>query len=207
MTKISFIGDSIRMQYAPVVTERLGKDYEVFAPTENCRFAKYTLRGMWDWKAGMSGSRVVHWNNGLWDICELFGDGIFTSVDEYVENMLRIADILLSRHEIVIFATTTPVRKENPHNKTVWIEEYNAALVPKLKEKGIIINDLFSLVAADIPRYVSDDLIHLSKEGIELCADAVEKAVRDAEQLLEGEKETVATDNKEEAGAPVLFDK
>ena len=207
MTKISFIGDSIRMQYAPVVTERLGKDYEVFAPAENCRFAKYTLRGMWDWKAGMSGSRIVHWNNGLWDICELFGDGIFTSVDEYVENMLRIADILLSRHEVVIFATTTPVRKENPHNKTVWIEEYNAALVPKLKEKGIIINDLFSLVAADIPRYVSDDLIHLSKEGIELCADAVEKAVRDAEKLLEGEKETVATDNKEEAGAPVLFDK
>ena len=205
MTKISFIGDSIRMQYAPVVTERLGKDYEVFAPTENCRFAKYTLRGMWDWKAGMSGSRIVHWNNGLWDICELFGDGIFTSVDEYVENMLRIADILLSRHEIVIFATTTPVRKENPHNKTVWIEEYNAALVPKLKEKGIIINDLFSLVAADIPRYVSDDLIHLSKEGIELCADAVEKAVRDAEKLLKGENETVSASEKDEAGAPRSF--
>ena len=207
MTKISFIGDSIRMQYAPVVTERLGKDYEVFAPTENCRFAKYTLRGMWDWKGGMSGSRIVHWNNGLWDICDIFGDGLFTSVDEYVATMLRVADILLSRHEVVIFATTTPVRKENPHNKTEWVEEYNAALVPKLKEKGIIINDLFSLVAADIPRYVSDDLIHLSKEGIELCADAVEKAVRDAEKLLKGEKETVSASEKDEAGAPVLFDK
>ena len=208
MTKVSFIGDSIRMQYAPVVTERLGAEYEVFAPAENCRFAKYTLRGMWDWKSGMAGSRIVHWNNGLWDICDLYGDGLFTSVDEYVANMLRIADILLSRHEVVIFATTTPVRKENPHNKTEWIEEYNAALVPKLKEKGIIINDLFSLVAANIPRYVADDLIHLSKEGIELCANAVEKAVRDAEKRLASNKiSDTPTAEADTAGAPVLFDK
>ena len=163
---------------------------------------------MWDWKSGMAGSRIVHWNNGLWDICDLYGDGLFTSVDEYVANMLRIADILLSRHEVVIFATTTPVRKENPHNKTEWIEEYNAALVPKLKEKGIIINDLFSLVAANIPRYVADDLIHLSEEGIQLCANAVEKAVRDAEKMLKAEGSScVSTDEKSSDGVPVLFDK
>ena len=205
MTKISFIGDSIRMQYAPVVTKRLGEDYEVFAPAENCRFAKYTLRGMWDWKSNMTGSRIVHWNNGLWDICELFGEGMFTSVDEYVTNMLRIADILLSRHEVVIFATTTPVRQENPHNKTEWVAEYNAALVPKLQEKGIIINDLFSIVAADIPRYVCDDLIHLSEEGIELCAAAVEKAVRDAEKLLRDVPKNETDSGEPTCGAPILF--
>ena len=207
MTKISCIGDSIRMQYAPRVKEMLGEGYEVFQPGENCRFAKYTLRGMWDWKEGMKGSRIVHWNNGLWDICDLYGDGMFTSVEEYVSNMLRIADIILSRHEIVIFATTTPVRKENPHNKTEEIKRYNDALVPLLKEKGIIINDLYSLVAADIPRYVCDDLIHLSEEGIQMCAKAVEKAILDAEKLLSSDvkKSTVATE-KSSAGAPVLFD-
>ena len=206
MTKIAFIGDSIRMQYAPRVKERLGEEYEVFAPAENCRFAKYTLRGMWDWKEGMKGSRIVHWNNGLWDICDLFGDGIFTSVDEYVTNMLRIADILLSRHEIVIFATTTPVRKENPHNKTEWIEEYNAALVPKLVEKGIIINDLFSLVAADIPRYVSGDLIHLSEDGIALCTDAVTNAILDAEKKLSDKTKSEANAGENDTlGAPVGF--
>ena len=208
MKKVVLIGDSIRMiGYGKPVAERLCPELEVWQPDDNCRFASYTLRGMWDWQENMRGADIIHWNNGLWDVCQLFGDGAFTPIDEYVSTMLRIAGILKERAKTVIFATTTPVRKENPHNKTVWIEEYNAALVPKLKEKGIIINDLFSLVAAEIPRYVSDDLIHLSKEGIELCADAVEKAVRDAEKLLEGEKETVATDNKEEAGAPVLFDK
>lgn len=195
------------MQYAPRVKEMLGEGYEVFQPAENCRFAKYTLRGMWDWKEGMKGSRIVHWNNGLWDICDLYGDGMFTYVEEYVSNMLRIADILLSRHEIVIFATTTPVRKENSHNKTEEIKRYNDALVPLLKEKGIIINDLYSLVAADIPRYVCDDLIHLSEEGIQMCAKAVEKAILDAEKLLSSDvkKSTVATE-KSSADAPVLFD-
>ena len=206
MTKIACLGDSIRMQYAPRVKEKLGENFEMFTPAENCRFAKYTLRGMWDWKEGMNGSRIVHWNNGLWDICDIFGDGIFTSVDEYVTNMLRIADILLSRHEIVIFATTTPVRKENPHNKTEWIEEYNAALVPKLIEKGVIINDLFSLVAADIPRYVSDDLIHLSEDGIALCTEAVTKAILEAEKMLSSDKKNdTPTDTTDSTGAPVAF--
>lgn len=206
MTKISFLGDSIRMQYAPCVKEMLGEGHEVFQPSENCRFAKYTLRGMWDWKEGMKGSRIVHWNNGLWDICDIFGDGIFTSKEEYVVNMLRVADILLSRHETVIFATTTPVRPENPHNKNEWIEDYNAAIVPLLKEKGVIINDLYSLVAADIPRYVSDDLIHLSEEGIQLCAKAVEKAILDAEKLLSSNVKSDTSDTEElSAGAPVAF--
>lgn len=206
MTKISFLGDSIRMQYAPRVKEMLGEKYDVFYPSENCRFSKYALRGMWDWKEGMKGSRIVHWNNGLWDICDIFGDGLFTSKEEYVANMLRVADILLSRHETVIFATTTPVRPENPHNKNEWIEDYNAAIVPLLKEKGVIINDLYSLVAADISRYVSDDLIHLSEEGIQLCARAVEKAVLDAVKNLPLEKKNdTPIEKTDSSGAPVSF--
>ena len=196
------------MQYAPLVREQLGAGYEIYEPEENCRFAKYSLRGMWDWKADMKGSRIVHWNNGLWDMCDLFDDGMFTSVEEYVSTILRIADILLARHEIVIFATTTPVRKENLHNKTEEIKRYNDALVPLLKEKGIIINDLFSLIAADIPRYVCDDLIHLSKEGTELCAQAVTKAIRDAEKMLKTEENnSTTTEEKGSDGVPVLFDK
>ena len=76
----------------------------------------------------------------------------------------------------------------------------------KLKEKGIIINDLFSLVATDVPRYIRDDLIHLSEEGIELCANAVEKAVRDAEKLLCDTHKTENESGKVNCGAPVLID-
>ena len=129
--KISLIGDSIRMQYESQVREKLGDGFEIFAPTENCRFAKYNLRGMWDWKESMQGSRIVHWNCGLWDICDIFGDGMFTDVDEYVKTVLRVADILLSRYDKVIFATTTPVRSTNTYNDNDEIIKYNKAIVPE----------------------------------------------------------------------------
>ena len=127
--KITLLGDSIRQQYEGAVRELLGEEYEVFSPEENCRFSKYTLRGMWDWSEGIKNSRIVHWNNGLWDICDIFNDGrLFTSLDEYVDNMLRIADILLKRCEKVIFATTTPITLANPYTKNSDIEKYKARL-------------------------------------------------------------------------------
>ena len=204
--KISFLGDSIRGQDAPKVIELLGDRFEYFAPADNCRFAKYTLRGMYEWREGMQGSRIVHWNNGLWDICNLYGDGLFTSEEEYVENMVRIADILLSRHEKVIFVTTTPITKNNPYTKNEEIERYNARLVPELLKRGVIINDLYSIVAEDIDRYVSTDNIHLSDEGIALCAKRVAEVIASVAETLD----TVAENTKSEtvtdvSGAPILI--
>ena len=203
--KISIIGDSIRMQYENRVKELLGEEHECFSPTENCRFAKYNLRGMWDWKIGMIGSRVVHWNCGLWDICEIFGEGLFTSLEEYTATVLRIADILLSRHERVIFATTTPVREENPYNKNADIIRYNEAIVPHLREKGVIINDLHPLIYEDVNRFVSDDLIHLSEDGVELCARQTARIILDAIRSLDGVEDTSVRDYDEKTGAPVRF--
>ena len=203
--KITLLGDSIRMQYQGLVKDILGDRFDVFAPAENCRFAKYNLRGMWDWKADMAGSRIVHWNCGLWDICDIFGDGLFTAIDEYVDTTLRVADILLSRHEKVIFATTTPVRNNNPHNKNAWIEEYNSAIVPKLREKGVIINDLYTPLSSDVDRYVSDDLIHLSEEGKALAARMVADVILNAEKELGDGESNIVTVDRNESGAPVIF--
>ena len=205
--KITLLGDSIRMQYQNAVGEMLGSDFEIFAPAENCRFSKYTLRGLFDWRNNMSGSRIVHWNNGLWDICDILGDGkIFCTDEEYLDNMLRIADVLLARYEKVIFATTTPVTERNLYNKNSDIERFNALLVPKLKEKGIIINDLYSLIAQNIDKYVSNDNIHLTDEGIVLCAQAVTQTILEAAKDLP-ETKVVDTDEqkKQDNGAPVLI--
>ena len=204
--KISFIGDSIRIQYAPVVEQMLGEGYEFFGPKENCRFAKYTLRGIFDWEKNMQGSRIVHWNNGLWDICDLFGDGLFTSESEYVENMLRIADILKSRYDVVIFATTTPVSPLNKYNRNDDIRRYNELIVPLLMERGIVINDLYSLVSANIDKYVSDDLIHLSDAGIELCAKRVAEIIEcEAQKLSPADAPTLMGEDAIDLGAPVTY--
>lgn len=186
MIKITLLGDSIRwIGYGKTVPELLGEEFEVWQPNDNCRFAKYTLRGLFEWAEQMNGSRIVHWNNGLWDVCDIFGDGkAFTSIEEYTENMLRIADLLLARYEKVIFATTTPVWPEDPYNDNAVIEKYNNAIVPKLREKGVIINDLYALVSQDIKRYISDDLIHLSDEGVKLCSDQTVKIIKETAKTL-----------------------
>ena len=176
--KITLLGDSIRMSYGARVAELLGPDFEVWQPEENCRFSSYTLRGMWDWAANMEGSELVHWNNGLWDVCNIFDDGFFTKPEVYVDNMIRIAKILQKRHGTVIFATTTPVTEDNPHNKNADIIRYNELLVPELQKLGIIINDLHTTVYPNIDTMIrKDDKIHLTEEGIEVCAKQVADAI------------------------------
>ena len=179
MKKVALLGDSIRqLGYGTRVPEMLGEDYTVYQPKENCRFSKYTLRGLFDWRRELETCDIIHWNNGLWDICELFGDGPFTSEEEYVENMLRVAKILKSFTDKVIFATTTPVRSGHQYNKNETIIRYNELIVPKLREMGFVINDLHALVSGDPERYLLEtDKIHLTEEGIEACAKQVTECI------------------------------
>lgn len=204
MIKISFIGDSILQSgYGKMMPKLLGEDFEIFRPNDNCRFAKYTLRGLFDWEKDMRGSRIVHWNNGLWDVCNILGDGkLFTSDEEYVDNMLRIADVLLERYEKVIFATTTPVSLKNIYNKNEDIKRFNDIIVPKLQEKGIIINDLYSTVIADLDRFICNDTIHLSEDGIEVCSKQVANIIlKTAKELSDNSKVKDVTVHVD--GAPV----
>ena len=188
MTKVTLLGDSIRqLGYGTVVPQMLGEDYEVYQPDDNCRFAKYTLRGIYEaeWGKHIKDSDIIHWNNGLWDISNLFGDGVFTKKEEYVETMLRIARILKTYGKIVIFATITPMLRDNAHNKNAVIDEYNAAIVPELEKMGIIINDLNTVVSSDKGKYLrSDDLIHLSDEGKTACGKQVVEFIKLAEKQL-----------------------
>ncbi len=178
--KIVLLGDSIReWGYGTRVPELLGEDYEVFQPNDNCRFVKYTLRGLFDWQDGIKGADVIHWNNGLWDATEIFGDGTFTSEEEYIDNMLRVARLLKKITPNVIFATTTPVWDEFEYTHNDKIKRFNEIIVPRLKEMGVAINDLHATVSKDVHKYIKEcDKIHLSEEGIEICSAQVVDAIK-----------------------------
>ena len=183
MKKVVLIGDSIRLYgYGLILKNYLPNDVEIYQSTDNARFSKYTLRMLFDERANIEGADVIHWNNGEWDICKLFGDNEpFTPLNEYLENMGKIADILLKYGKKVIFSTTTPVRKENLYNENKVIEQYNKAVVKMLKKKGVIINDLYSVIVKDIDKYIKgdDDNIHLTAEGSIVAAESVAKIIKD----------------------------
>ena len=204
--KVTLLGDSIRqIGYGTVVPEMLGDEFEVFQPRDNCRFSKFTLRGLYDWEKEMRGTRIVHWNNGLWDTCRLFEEveGCFSSEEEYIDNMLKIADILLNRYDKVIFATTTPVVEVNTIENNEDVERYNEIIVPLLKEKGVIINDLYSLVCENPDKYIAEDAIHLSEEGIDVCGKKVVEMIKEAAKTLGDAKKCETAADKKDIGAPV----
>lgn len=182
MKKVVLLGDSIRqIGYGTVMKDYLPNDVELWQPEDNCRFSSYTLRMIFEYKDQINGADVIHWNNGLWDVCDIFGDKVsnFTPLNVYVDTMSRIADLLLKMGKVVIFSTTTPVRSDNPYNKNSEIERYNKAVVDVLKTKGVVINDLYPVIAQDIIANIrDDDKIHLTENGIKIAVENVSKIIK-----------------------------
>lgn len=179
MKKVVLLGDSIRqLGYGKRAAELLEGEYTVWQPTENCRFASYTLRMLFDYQDEIKTADIVHWNNGLWDMCDLFGDGPFTSLEEYKATTLRIVSILQSWGCKMIFATTTPTHPDYQYHSDERIRQYNQVLAKELQEKGVYINDLYAAMSEYRIDSLREDQLHLNEKGIEICAACVAKAVR-----------------------------
>ena len=178
MKKIILLGDSIRLSYGDRVRELLGEGYTVWQPEDNCRFASYTLRMLFDYKAQLEGADVIHFNCGLWDMCDLFGDGPFTPLEVYVEQMVRIAKILKTYAPVVIFATTTPPSPKMWGHDLNRVRAYNAAAMAALEPLGILFDDLFTPVAEDIDRMISEDFLHASPYGVGILANRVADCIK-----------------------------
>ena len=176
--KIVLLGDSIRLiGYGTKINEFLPSDCDLWQPEDNCRYSFYTLLMLKLGAEKMQGADVIHWNNGLWDTCDRFGEGYFVDIDTYVDTMKRIARILLTYGKSVIFATTTPVKEPHDNQTNERIREYNAAVVPELIKMGIEINDLYSLIEPHIEEYICDDRCHLSEIGMTVCAERVANVI------------------------------
>ena len=188
--KIVLLGDSIRLGYAPEVGKYFKeKGYDFYHPEDNCRFIKYLLRMLFDEYEKIKDADVIQFNAGHWDICQLFEDKLpFSSREEYIENLTRVIKILLKITPKVIFATTTPVRPENPYNDNKVIDEYNKIAIDLMKEYGIKVNDLNSLLKLDIYRYVSEDNLHLSEEGFAECA---KQTIQCIEEMIKSMSEEI----------------
>lgn len=179
MTNITLLGDSIRqIGYGLKVPEYLGDAYHVFQPNDNCRFTYYMLRMLHDFRREIESSEVVHFNCGSWDACDLFGDGAFTPLDEYVRSMLRITDLLHGMCKKLVFATTTPVLEGGTDQVNALIVQENEAIVPLLRERGVVINDLYSIVDRNKTQFICEDLVHLTDAGIEATARQTAQIIR-----------------------------
>ena len=182
MIKVMLIGDSIRMNYQDKVRQILQSRANISAPEENCRFAAYTLFSLSAWVPD-NDYDVIQWNNGQWDTCYMPDGRIHTPLPAYLDLEKRIAGILKRKAKRLIFATTTPVHADQyattavNGRKNEDIVAYNSAVSSALAAMGAEIIDLHAPVAQDVMKYISEDKIHLSSAGIDLCAGLVSSAI------------------------------
>ena len=165
MKKIVLIGDSIRMGYDKYVKEALEGVAEVYYPEENCRFAQYTLRFLHEWKnkgKWPDDVDLVHWNVGLWDVGEIFGEEPMSSPAHYAEMIERIDRRIrmLFPKAKVVFATSTAVREDGYkgqfHRYNATIEQYNRIALDTLAGTETTINDLYAHTKEIAPECCSD---------------------------------------------------
>jgi lysophospholipase L1-like esterase len=185
MPRVLLLGDSIRMSYQSLVAEKLKDLAVVVGPEDNCQFSSYTLSSIDRWVGLLGVPDIVHWNNGIHDA----GHNpdrtpIQIPLDEYQVNLGLILKKLKDITPHVIWATSTPVHPDRPFRDDQWawrnneIDQYNLVATKLMKYKGIPINDLHSIVASDPDRYLADDQLHLSEEGVKKCAEAVADVIR-----------------------------
>lgn len=181
MKKILLIGDSIRKGYDTYTRLAFEGVAEVYFPKENCRFTPYIIRNLDIWKRDLGLGEdidLVHFNAGLWDDLRMLDGKPVVDIDTYRENIARICDIIniLFPRAKIVFATSTPVREElfgdiKRYNRDT--EAYNAAASEVVRERGISVNDLYSLMNALPVEYHSDQTHYYTKEGTEAIADQV----------------------------------
>ena len=179
MKHVLLLGDSIRINYQEAVKALLSDEYEVHYPADNCRFAAYTLHHLRHWLPAIPKPDVVHWNNGIWDIEQFYGEGQpFTPLEEYISYLQRIVRAIryvYGQEQRIVFALTTPQR--NGYNREDYLR-YNAAAIEALCAMDCEINDLYGVIAANIDAYLCEDGCHLSESGIAAAAQAVAESIR-----------------------------
>lgn len=194
MKNIFLIGDSIRFgaesnpnyqtSYSPgygvYVEEALKGQANVYMPNDNCRFAQYTLRYLYDWAKDIDCEKidVVHWNNGLWDVLRINGDEPLTPLDVYEKMLCRVCNMIkkLFPNAKIIFALSTAVVEEWARPDFMRynsdIEAYNRVAKRTLEKMGVIINDLYTISAA-FHNCLHADWVHFNEEGSKILARAV----------------------------------
>ncbi len=184
LAKVVLVGDSIRMGYAPFVAKLLAGKAVVVSPAPNGEDSGNILRHLDEWVVNEKPD-VVHINAGLHDL-KLKDKSYQVPLADYEKNLKTILErIQKETRARVIFATTTPIvdnlhaqRKAGFDRFEADVQRYNVAAVSVMKQVGIPINDLHTLVeGGGKQKLMGGDGTHYTPEGYEMLARAVTDSI------------------------------
>jgi hypothetical protein len=165
LPNILLVGDSITRAYFPQVAKRFAGKANVYLFATSCSSGDPRLAAQLHlfFEAAPS-FRVIHFNNGMhgWDYSDpAFAAGLPRMIRELRKE---------SRGSRLIWATITPVRRDNSDGATnARIDARNAAALAVMHHDNIPIDDQHALMEAHTDLHLDD--VHFNDQGSELQGD------------------------------------
>jgi lysophospholipase L1-like esterase len=189
-TKILIIGDSISIGYAPYVKKALKGQAKVQHNPGNAQHSGTGLLKLEEW-IGNEDWDIIQFNWGLWDLCyrhpeaKVYGNrdkenGTITfSLDEYKENLTKLASKFKQTNARLIFVTTSYV-PEGEEGRFKGDEiKYNKVAMEVMKEYGIEVNDIHKASKKIHKKYMKEEGdVHFTEKGYELLAEEIAKFIQ-----------------------------
>jgi lysophospholipase L1-like esterase len=178
LPRVLLIGDSISIGYTePVRTELNGKANVHRIPTNGAT----TLNGVQNLDTWLGTARwdVIHFNFGLHDL-KIMDDGKHqVPLPDYENNLRTIVERFKKTGAKLIWATTTPVpdAKVNPPRRSADVITYNDAATKIMKEAGVAIDDLYSLVNPRLAELQLPANVHYTLTGYDVLGHQVVESI------------------------------
>lgn len=196
LPNVLVLGDSISRNYFPIVSEKLSGIANVYLMASSVSVGDGRLERQIREFASMEGVRfaVVHFNNGMhgWDYDE----------DQYkaaFPGFVRAVRKLATRHGVLIWASTTPVKSDEENGPTnERIDARNAIAASVLQSASIESDDQHALMMQHQDRY--DDSVHFDTRGVELQGDQAAALIKAALGSMPEETKTGYSSDRVEQG-------
>lgn len=197
LPRILIIGDSVSMGYTKGVVQLLEGKADVQRPDANCGATFIGLRDLDKWLGGEKWD-VIHFNFGLHDLRYCFNNDPYqmkneagefptaetgaprTPIADYEANLRELVGRLKATGALLIWGNTTPVSAYHNGYEPALVVEYNAVAARVMQESGVTINDLNSVIAADVANLHGNDHVHPNYKGARELAKVVASAIEEA---------------------------
>jgi len=172
LPNILVLGDSITRAYFPEVAKRFAGKANVYLFATSCSSGDPRLPAqLHTYFETAPRFEVIHFNNGMhgWD----YDDAA------YAAGLPGLVQTLRKEHpeSKLVWATITPVRKDNPEAATnARIDARNRAALKLMKEQGIPVDDQHKLMESHQDLHLDD--VHFNDSGAAIEGDQASDAIQ-----------------------------
>ncbi|MCB1207255.1 MAG: SGNH/GDSL hydrolase family protein [Verrucomicrobiae bacterium] len=169
LPRVLLIGDSVSRGYTQAVRKFLAGKANVHRAPANCGPTKAGVEKLDIW-LGSGKWDLIHFNFGIHDRA--------TPVDDYRARLGEITDRLAATGAKLVWATTTPIPDVAKSKQTAAsIVERNAVAAALMKERGVVIDDLFAAMTPHLTEYQPAGDVHFTAPGYDFLGETVAKSI------------------------------